>query len=220
MWVGFPPGTVRKLNSQKPARKSELSQNMSDPKRPHETPEERERAKIARFSQYVLSQEAWFGIADELEAAMKLLEPQIEHFWECFRADAGVVEKKDSEPAPKHSLINAHMMLAGFAIENLCKGYLAGRLSWEEKEDVKSGGKLPQTWRTHEILELVLSTGLEVTDIEKDLLKRIGDAIWRGRYPGPTSHKEIEPFAQWGCDVPRIRTVLQKLRAHVGAKDS
>jgi hypothetical protein len=111
-------------------------------------------------------------------------------------------------------------MLAGFAIENLCKGYLAGRLSWEEKEDVKSGSKLPQTWRTHEILELVLSTGLEVTDIEKDLLKRIGDAIWRGRYPGPTSHKEIEPFAQWGCDVPRIRTVLQKLRAHVGAKDS
>jgi len=49
MWVRFPPGTVRKLNSQKPARKSELSQNMSDPKRPHETPEERERAKIARF---------------------------------------------------------------------------------------------------------------------------------------------------------------------------
>jgi len=50
-------------------------------KRPHETPEERENAKIARFSQYVLSQEAWFRIADELEPAMKLLEPQIERFW-------------------------------------------------------------------------------------------------------------------------------------------
>jgi hypothetical protein len=44
-------------------------------KRPHETPEERERLQIARFSQDVLSSGAWFRIADELEAAMKLLEP-------------------------------------------------------------------------------------------------------------------------------------------------
>jgi hypothetical protein len=191
-------------------------------KRPHETHEERERAQIARFSQYVLSPEAWFRIADELEAAMKLLEPQIERFWECVRADAGVVEKKDSEPPPKHSLINVHMMLAGFAIENLCKGYLAGGLSWEEREDVKAGvlPKTWQAWRAHDILELVLSTGVKVTDIEKDLFKRTGDAIWRGRYPCPTSHKKIEPFAQWGRDVPRIKTALPKLRAHVGAKDS
>jgi hypothetical protein len=67
---------------------------MEEPGRPDETPEERERAEIARFSQYVLSPEAWFRIADELEAAMKLLEPQIERFWECFRADGGLVEKK------------------------------------------------------------------------------------------------------------------------------
>ena len=75
---------------------------MEEPARPDETPEEREKAQIARFSQYVLSPEAWFRIADELEAAMKLLELQIDRFWELFRAEAGVVEKKDSEPCPKH----------------------------------------------------------------------------------------------------------------------
>jgi hypothetical protein len=106
---------------------------MEEPGRPDETPEERDKAKIARFSQYVLSPEAWFRIADELGAAMELLEPQIERFWECFRADAGVVEKKDSEPPPNHSLINVHMMLAGFAIENLCKGHLAGHLTWKNE---------------------------------------------------------------------------------------
>jgi hypothetical protein len=53
---------------------SEQSQDGGNPQRPHETPEERERAKIARFSQYVLSREAWFRITDELEAAMKLLD--------------------------------------------------------------------------------------------------------------------------------------------------
>jgi hypothetical protein len=189
-------------------------------KRPRETPEERKRATIARFSQYVLSPKAWFRIADELEAAMKLLEPQIERLWECLRADAGVVEKKDSEPSPKHSLINVHLMLAGVAIENQCKGYLAGRLSPKAKEDVKAG-KLPKKLNTHVILKLVRSTGMTFSNREKDLLDRIGEAvIWRGRYPSPIYHEKIVPFAQWGDDVGRIKTFLQKLRAHVGAKDS
>jgi hypothetical protein len=152
-------------------------------KRPHETPEERESAQIARFSQYVLSPEAWFRVADELEAAMKLLEPQIERFWECFRADAGVVEKKDSEPPPKHSLINVHMMLAGFAIENLCKGHLGGRLTWKERKKVK-GGELPKCLDGHKILKLVRRTGMTLAEFERDLLARITEVIsWRGRYP-------------------------------------
>jgi hypothetical protein len=167
-----------------------------------------------------LSPWAWFGIADELEAAMKLLEPQIERFWASRRADAGVVEKKDSDPSPDHSLINVHMMLAGFAIENLCKGYLAGLLSPKEQEDVKAG-KLPKNLNTHGILELVRSTGVTFSDREEDLLDRIqGAVIWRGRYPSPRYHEKIVPFAQWGSDSGRIRTFLRKLRAHVGAKDS
>jgi len=38
------------------------------------------RARIARFSQSVLSEEAWFRAANELIAAMELLEPHIEYF--------------------------------------------------------------------------------------------------------------------------------------------
>jgi len=195
---------------------------MEEPKRPHETPEEKEREKIARFSQYVLSPEAWFRIADELEAAMKLLEPQIERFWECLRADAGVVEKKDSEPPPKHSLINVHMMLAGFAIENLCKGHLAGRLTSKERKKVKAR-ELPKCLDGHKILKLVRRTGMTLSEFERDrdLLARITEVIsWRGRYPAPLSHDGIVPFPQWGDDIGRIQTFLRKLRTHVGAKDS
>jgi hypothetical protein len=189
-------------------------------KRPRETPEERERLQIARFSQDVLSTEAWFRIADELEVAMKLLEPPIEHFWECLRADAGVVEKKDSEPPPKHSLINVHMMLAGFAIENLCKGHLAGRLTWKERKKV-TAGELPKCLDGHKILKLVRRTGMTLSQLERDLLARITQVIsWRGRYPAPLSHDGIVPFPQWGNDIGRIKTFVQKLRAHVGAKDS
>jgi hypothetical protein len=193
---------------------------MEEPGRPDETPEERDKAKIARFSQYVLSAEAWFRIADELGAAMELLEPQIERFWECFRADAGVVEKKDSEPPPNHSLINVHMMLAGFAIENLCKGHLAGHLTWKERKKVEAG-ELPKCLDGHKILKLARRTGMTLSEFERDLLARITDVIsWRGRYPAPLSHDGIVPFPQWDGDIGRIKTFLQKLRAHVGAKDS
>ena len=175
------------------------------------------RARISRFSQSVLSEEAWFRAANELIAAMELLEPHIKSFWDCLRAQ---VLDQNSDPEPEHNLVNVHMMLAGFAIENLCKGYLAGRLSPEERDAVKAGS-LPESLRgTHNILNLVERTGMTLSETEKYLVKRIGEAIWRGRYPIPTSHKKTGPSAQIGSDIRRIKTLLQRLRAHVGAKAS
>ena len=179
-----------------------------------------EKAKIARFSQYVLSEEAWFRAANELVAAMDLLEPNIKVFWECVGVSAAIADRKNSEAEPEHSLINVHMMLAGLAIENLCKGHLAGRLSPKEREQVEAGD-LPKSLKNHEILDLLARTKMTLSDREKDLVERITKAIWwRGRYPSPTSHEEIVPFAQRDSDVGRIKTFLQKLRLHVGAKDS
>lgn len=112
------------------------------------------------------------------------------------------------------------MMLAGFAIENLCKGYLVGLLTPEEQKVVKDG-KLPKKLKTHDLVELVRSTGMTFSDPEKNLLERIGEAaICRGRYPSPTDQLKIGPFRQWEDDIVRIKTFLPKLRAHVGAKDS
>jgi hypothetical protein len=179
-------------------------------------------ARIARFSQLVLSEEAWFHAANELVVAMGLLEPHIEQYWKYLRA---LVHDQSSEAAPEHSLIGVHMMLAGFAIENLCKGYLASRLSPKEQERVKAGF-LPESFKKHCSLELVERTGiartrLKLSETEEYLVQRLGEAVfWRGRYPSATSHKWIRPFPQIGSDISRIKTVLQKLRRHVGGKDS
>jgi hypothetical protein len=186
-------------------------------------------ARIRRFSQYVLSVEAWFRTANELIPAMNILEPHVESFWEDFRSLAFIVDQTSDPPLKhqkddvktKYSVINQHMMLAGFAIENLCKGYLAGLLTPEQQEDVKAAGELPEKLKTHNLVELVRSTGMTFSDREKDLLRRIGEsAIWRGRYPSPTYHDKIVPFVQWEDDIGRIKTFLPKLRTHVGAKDS
>jgi len=178
------------------------------------------RSLARRSAQRVLSEEAWFGTANELVAAMDLLEPQIKNFWDALGIGAGIVDRKNSEPAPEHRLINVHMMLAGFAIENLCKGYLAGRLSPKQRKKVKDG-VLPKSLNTHKIVNLLARTKMKLCHREKDLIQRITNAIWwRGRYPSPTSHEEIIPFAQWDSDVDKIKAFLQKLRAYVGVKDS
>jgi hypothetical protein len=168
--------------------------------------------RIDRFSQYILSQEAWFYTADKLIAAMKLLQAHIESYREAFG--------QDTKPGTEHSLTDVHMMLAGFAIENLCKGYLVERLSLDDRNAIKGGGSFPKSLKNHNTLELIELTGMTLSETEKYLIDQIYQAIWRGRYPGPTSHKDIRPFVQGGSDIRRITTVLGRLRAHVGAKAS
>jgi hypothetical protein len=193
-------------------------------------------ARIRRFSQSVLSAEAWFCTADELIGAMDLVEPHVERFWDDVRSIAFAADMTSDVPSkpqqsdapsnkqnnvapPKHGLINQHMMLAGFAIENLCKGYLAARLSDVERERIQQKGILPGSLQDHDSLRLVERTGMTLSRTEKDLLTRITDAVrWRGRYPSPTSHHWIRPDAQMG-DIRDIKTLLQKLRRHVGVKE-
>jgi hypothetical protein len=96
--------------------------------------------RIGRFSQYILSQEAWFHTANKLIAAMKLLQPHIESYWEAFNAQ---FLGQDSGPEPEHSLTDVYMMLAGFAIENLCKGYLVDGLTADDRNAVKGAVAFP-----------------------------------------------------------------------------
>ena len=191
-------------------------------------------AKIRHFSQSVLSAEAWFCTADELIAAMELVGRNVERFWhDCgsilsgFDATSGthtkpkesdVSQKPGDDAQAKHNLINQHMMLAGFAIENLCKGHLVPLLDPQEKEAIKAG-RLPNKLANHHIADLARSTGITLSEREQDLLDRIEIAvIWRGRYPSPRSYEKISPFIQWEDDVKRIETFLPRLRAQVGAE--
>jgi hypothetical protein len=229
----IPAGNVYIGEQRQMSKKSEHNQNNKLPDEPsifasgsfpypQLSPSEEREAKIARFAQSVLSEAAWFDAANELIAAMGLLEPPIERYWKCVNAQ---LQDQNSEAEPEHSLVNVHMMLAGFAIENLCKGYLMRRLSPKEREGVKAG-VLPESLKTHRLVDLVERTGIartimKLSESEKDLVKRLGEAVfWRGRYPSATSHEGTSPFRQMQSDIRRIKRVLQKLRRHVGAKYS
>jgi len=170
--------------------------------------------RIGRFSDLILCRRAWCRVADDLIAAMKLLEPQIQQYWQ--KANAQLLDRKRGDELLPFGLAGVHMMLAGFAIENLCKGSLVARLSAEEQSHVKAG-VLPKSMKTHDVLALVERVGMTISETEKYLLKRIDAAVWRGRYPIPTFHEKIQPFAQFASDVRRTRALLQRLRTHVSA---
>jgi hypothetical protein len=182
--------------------------------------------RIRHYSQSVLSSEAWFRTANKLIAAMDLLQSNVHSFWESLgdlvldpKTNETTIDEK-TNPTVKHSLVNQHMMLAGFAIENLCKGHLANQLSDEERKAVQERGVLPKSLRCHDALNLLEQTGMTVSDTEKSLLNRITEAVlWRGRYPSAISHESLRPFAQMESDIDRINSLLQKLRRHVGAED-
>jgi len=167
------------------------------------------------FSQRVLHSQEWFDNANRLMLAMRLIEPSIQSYWAILRKHEGF-----SEETPEYECHLIFLMLAGYAIENLCKGFLVTSLSDEEVTAVKSG-KYPRRLATHNIPELVKWAGLEADEVEKNLLLRIQAAVvWRGRYPAPRSGDEILPSIQAGSDVRRINKFLMKLRRHIGAKSS
>jgi hypothetical protein len=169
------------------------------------------RGRLLHFSHKLMSSGAWFGVADDLIEAMRSLEPQVTKHWEALRAQ---LDNPDIE-VPEASLTNIHMMLAGFAIENLCKGFFVQNLNDVERDTVKSG-KLPSSLKgQHPIVDFVRRTSIRLTSAEEELLGRVEEAIWRGRYPIPTSVARSRPFMQMGSDVHRINDFIARLRGHV-----
>jgi hypothetical protein len=126
-------------------------------------------------------------------AAINLLEPHVERFWNDVRSvflagdetsdgplkhqkSVVVTQHQNSDASSKHGLINQHMILAGFAIENLCMGYLVGRLNHEEQKAVRVD-VLPKSLQGHNSLDLVGQTGVKMSDAEKDLVRRISTQL-------------------------------------------
>jgi hypothetical protein len=165
------------------------------------------------FSERTLEPKQWFDNANRLMLALNLIEPNVQEYWRIFNKDAG-----SSEKTPEYNCHLIYLMLAGYAIENLCKGFLASNLSHQDHAAIKQG-KYPGRLATHNIPLLVDWTGLQTDEMEKQLLSRIQVAVvWRGRYPMPKESDKISPFVEIGSDLRRIELFLMKLHRHVGAK--
>ena len=132
----------------------------------------------------------------------------------------------------EHSFAGLYMMLAGFAVENFCKGHDVDCLTLPQREQVKTKGKLPKRLDSHNLVQLVSRTGLSIDPLEEELLERLTRAVfWFGRSPVPTHHLNRDKTrlksgklhsTSWIgiTDLYRAKALIQRIRQHVSAPES
>ncbi len=89
-----------------------------------------------------------------------------------------------------YSVSRSYFLLAGFALENLVKGYLVA-----VDPTLIHDGKLPKKLREHNLLNLIKKIeGLELDKNEREFCTIAGQAIpYWGRYPIPITFNEVMP---------------------------
>ncbi|WP_129352442.1 hypothetical protein [Solidesulfovibrio carbinolicus] len=152
------------------------------------------------FQNLAFNHVQWIDKAIELIKAAKLLEPEVMQYWnELTRA---CNEKQKSIPSDYYK--KPYFMLMSFAIENIFKAKYIFHNSYfcrqrffeimnssiDEKKKLKS--VFPNELKSHDLYKLSGSIGLDLTNEEEALLRRLScHAVWGGRYPVPLDHKDI-----------------------------
>lgn len=181
----------------------------------------------SNYANELLSSQEWFDTANELTAAMELLEPHVLAYWQSmYHWSKGTMMFRE------HAFTALYMMLAGFAIENLCKGFAVNKLTFKERDDVKKAGRLPSRLEGHNLLTLVKDIGLSIDLQEEELLQRMKRAaVWFGRYPVPKYYRNRDRMklqdgktysTSWegSTDCHRAKRLIERIRDLVSAPES
>jgi hypothetical protein len=125
------------------------------------------------FEYMKTSKSSWVSTGDKLILAARMLETEKEYKYNLV--------------AGKYR--DVYDMLIAFALENYYKGAIEARLSMDGRmEDI---GKLRSNLN-HNLVKLAIEAGVNITDKQKGTLKYLSEcALWRGRYPIPTSPQKI-----------------------------
>ncbi len=176
-------------------------------------PESEETVK-RRLAKTLRNPDNWFRSARRLTFAMRQLEPSIIHFWKAL-ANQGTSREKDF-PIPDVECLSVYLMLAGLAMENLCKGHIVSHLRPEEKAILDEGKLPPRLDQQHRVIRLLSEIGIGLSAEENELLIRVQDSIhWLGRYPAPKSFKYLVNEINAVGDIEQIGNFLSRLQAHV-----
>ena len=125
------------------------------------------------------------GLADELLAVARRLEPDIDALWaqmSRWRQDPTAVSP------PSLGIVSIDFMLVGFAVENLLKARLVEAHSSEVREAFKKSLELPRCVKSHDLASMAKNIDFSMSIGEESLMRRLSRAVrWVGRYPVPTT---------------------------------
>jgi len=174
------------------------------------------------FSEQLINTASWIEKADELLAAAKILEDDIQRYWSALSIQNGQVVG-----TPSNKLIQGpYSLLIAYALENYFKALLIHRKREVLKNKLLS--TLPGYLKKHDLIELAREISLTLDLAEEELLFRLGrNSVWAARYPVPIDPDALTAMKKFSDgkhyltaylgpnDVSRVHVFIDRLRALV-----
>ena len=137
--------------------------------------------EAVQFSEQLADPQLWVSKAEELLAAARLLEPEIQAQW----AEVKVEGRRITRTSGRTVIHGPYFLLVAYAVENLFKATLIHR----NREELRSQLLLsiPLNMKEHDLVKLAHRVGFSISLLDEDLLVRLTrNSVWAGRYPVPT----------------------------------
>jgi hypothetical protein len=164
------------------------------------------------YKSKALRAKLWKEKASDLILVASFLEPEIDRVWEIMKK----ASQGQNVALGNSRIIGIYLMLVSFAVENMLKARLIEMNLHEYRKAVETNGNLPSELRSHDLYNLSIQAGLQITDAEEDLLRRLSrSAIWAGRYPVPLRHVDLEGQKYSDGDVKNDSRYLLSDRADI-----
>lgn len=134
-----------------------------------------------QFSERLVETRLWIKIAEELEAAAGVLEPDIRRYWAEVKVEDGQVKQGPQ----RESTQGQYLMLMAYALENYFKAILIHRNMDSLRNWLQSD--LPSYIKSHNLVGLARESSIQLNTNEEELLCRLSRySTWAARYPVPT----------------------------------
>lgn len=143
--------------------------------------------RAIQFSERLIDTRLWIQIAQDLEAAAAVLEPEIRRYWtEINVENCRVVQV----PRRKH-VLSQYLMLMAYALENYFKAILIHRNIDSLRGRLLTD--LPRYIKNHDLVGLALKANIQLNTSEEELLCRLSRfSTWAARYPVPTDSGSLK----------------------------
>jgi len=178
-----------------------------------------------QFSKSFADPHLWVRKAEELLAAARLIEAEIQAQWAEIEVEGGRVIRTSG----RINIQGPYFVLIAYAIENLFKATLV-HLNRESLRNLLLSS-LPRYVSEHDLIKLAHRVAFSVSVTDEDLLARLTrNSVWAGRYPvptGPDGFRALEQYSDGRVyltaffapkDIDRLHDLLNRIRSFVLAK--
>jgi len=178
-----------------------------------------------QFSKSFADPHLWVRKAEELLAAARLIEAEIQAQWAEIEVEGGRVIRTSG----RINIQGPYFVLIAYAIENLFKATLV-HLNRESLRNLLLSS-LPRYVSEHDLIKLAHRVAFSVSVPDEDLLARLTrNSVWAGRYPvptGPDGFRALEQYSDGRVyltaffapkDIDRLHDLLNRIRSFVLAK--